>query len=96
MSDLDNEELIATRTLNGLTSEIYEQSEADRILKTLGYAKIEKSDRIIYREKKGLLIPNAEITFYKSDRWVEANFKFDIQELKAINLKCKELGWIED
>lgn len=71
-------------------------SEADEMFEKLDYKKIEKSNKIIYREKMGLLIPNAEIVFYKNDKWIGVNFNLDMQELKAINLKCKELGWIEE
>lgn len=69
-------------------------SEADEMFEKLDYKKIEKSNKIIYREKMGLLIPNAEIVFYKNDKWIGVNFNLDMQELKAINKKCEELGWI--
>ena len=69
-------------------------SEADEMFEKLDYKKIEKSNKIIYREKMGLLIPIAEIVFYKNNKWIRVNFNLDMQELKAINKKCEELGWI--
>lgn len=71
-----------------------EEEPADEMFEELGYTKIYKKDQIIYREKMGLLIPNAEIIFYKDTKWLEVNFKLDMRELKAINKKCEELGWI--
>ena len=67
---------------------------ADEMFEKLDYKKIEKSNKIIYREKMGLLIPNAEIVFYKNNKWIGVNFNLDMQELKAINKKCEELEWI--
>lgn len=70
------------------------EETADKMFEKLGYTKIYKKDQIIYREKMGLLIPNAEIVFYKNNKWIGVNFNLDIQELKAIIKKCEELGWI--
>ena len=59
MSECDNEELIATRRLNGLDDNLYKS--ADEMFEELNYIE---------------------------------HFKITMQELQAINKKCKELGWI--
>lgn len=72
-------------------------SEADKMFEKLWYKKIiENEEKIIYRHIK----EPAEIIFDFIDKWVcvygennEALY-FDMQELKAINKKCEELGWI--
>lgn len=71
-------------------------SKADEMFEKLGFKKICRKYRIIYAIKHDFLIPDSLITFYKKYKWVGANFNLDMQELKAINEKCKELGWIED
>ena len=38
---------------------------------------------------------NREIWFYKETREVESNKLINMQQLRAINKKVEELGWIE-
>ena len=85
-------------------------SEADKLFDKLGYKKIEDKYNIdfnkIYSFTNGDKIQE-KIRFCKLDKYIHVeNYNFssgitfgkylDIQELKAINLKCKELGWIEE
>jgi len=79
-------------------------SEADKLFEELGYKKIIDDDReITYRYKKyvfGELIENF-ITFKKINKLVAKYYEDSndiqyselctMQELKAINMKCKEL-----
>lgn len=92
MSDLDNEELIATRRLNGLEDNLYKS--ADEMFEELGYKEevkyrekvYEKDDKIItFDLKKKNIICNNFYDGYES---------INMQELQAINAKVKELGWI--
>jgi len=40
-------------------------------------------------------MPDIEIIFLKNSRFIYSGFYLDIEELKAINEKVKELGWNE-
>ena len=68
-------------------------SEADKLFEELGY-KLEFEDEISFtlanREK------GRYITFMKDNKTLMLPCELTIQELKAITLKCKELGWIEE
>ena len=82
-------------------------SEADELFEELGYEKIVEhkyklpdddgvTELILYRDDGTLL----EIEFW-NDKTISKSSGYDVsyitmQELKAINLKCKELGWIEE
>lgn len=81
-------------------------SEADKLFEELGYEKIvehkykqpddDVTELILYRDYGTLL----EIEFW-NDKTISKFSGYDVsyitmQELKAINLKCKELGWIEE
>ena len=91
MADVDDiEELIATRKLHGLTSEIYEESETDRIFLENGFSKLTKQGIVEYIDKDGNYI-HFDLTIER----FTCNCYLSIKELKAINLKCKELGWNE-
>lgn len=75
-------------------------SKADEMFKDLGYIKIEDNfNNIEYRKNvEGDLF---EIDFWKIDKTVSKNYYRDmgyinLNELKAINEKCKELGWLDD
>lgn len=75
-------------------------SKADKLFEELGYIKVEdRESHIEYRKNvDGDLF---EIDFWKEDNTVSKNYYRDMgyitmPELKAINLKCKELGWIGD
>lgn len=71
-------------------------SEADKLFDELEFNKYELDTYIEYLNKK----TTREINFRKDTRTVEKcrNVSSDyitMQELQAINLKCRELGWIE-
>ena len=82
-------------------------SEVDRLFEELGYEKIVEhkykqpdddgvTELIVYRDYGTSL----EIEFW-NDKTINKSSGYDVsyitmQELKAINLKCKELGWIEE
>lgn len=83
-------------------------SEADKLFEELGYEKIDnnkiKHIRFIRQINKNT---KENIDFHKTFKKVEVYFydfedseelikPISMQELKAINLKCKELGWIEE
>lgn len=83
-------------------------SEADKLFEELGYEKIDnnkiKHIRFIRQANK---TTKENIDFHKIFKKVEAYFydfedhqelikPISLEELKAINLKCKELGWIEE
>lgn len=73
-----------------------EMSEADKLFDELEFNKYELDTYIEYLNRK----TREEITFRKDTRKVEKcrNVSSDyitMQELQAINLKCRELGWIE-
>lgn len=64
------------------------EETADEIFKQLDFEKYEDKYNIKYF--KG----NREIWFYKETREVESNKLINMQQLRAINKKCQELGWI--
>ena len=83
-------------------------SEADKLFEELGYEKIDNNKikyiRFIRQVNK---TTNESINFHKIFKKVEVYFydfedrqeltkPISIEELKAINLKCKQLGWIEE
>lgn len=84
-------------------------SEADKLFEELGYKKIEDKYNIDFNKRYNFINGDKiqeQIRFCKLDKYIHIeNFNFnigicsgkflDMQELKAINLKCKELGWIE-
>ena len=67
-------------------------SEADELFDELCYEKIhDNKRRIVYKD--GIL---GRIEFDMKNRCVSFNFSVvNMQELQAINEKCKELGWLE-
>lgn len=64
-------------------------SKADEMFKKLGYEKDEYSDAIIYCRD------TVPITFWIFKKTIEKCIPINIEELQAINEKCKELGWLE-
>lgn len=71
-------------------------SKADEMFKELGYSKLSEFGneiKIVYRNPRGKHIQFnhlvKRVSFEGSCRWI------DMQELQAINEKCKELGWYE-
>lgn len=83
-------------------------SEADKMLDELGYKKIEDKYNIDFNKRYNFTNGDKiqeQIRFCKLDKYIHIeNFNFnsgisfgkflDMQELQAINMKCKELGWI--
>ena len=81
--------------------------KADKMFEELGYKKItehkfkepeygETTELILYRDD----VQGLDIEFW-NDKSLSKMCNYDVsyitmQELKAINLKCKELGWIEE
>ena len=81
-------------------------SEADKLFKELGYKKIDDNS-CIARYRKEFKLKHARGIIFAIDKTVcvgEENAReliinrdyFDMQELKAINEKCKELGWLDE
>ena len=74
-------------------------SEADKMFEELGY---EVSNSEFVEELNtttNLVIDNGyvQIIFYNNKTiYIDADDVLNMQELQAINLKCKELGWIEE
>lgn len=74
-------------------------SKADKMLKELGYEKdeIDVDDNVIcdYENEYGFIIfykDKSVGTFCKEDKHIVC---IDMEDLKAINEKVKELGWVE-
>lgn len=100
---LDNDELRATRKLHGQDDGLYEDkmSKADKILEELGYKKIKTTgDNLLEYEKqfpeysKFIRFDLLDRTFTSFYYGIDMQSYLNIQELQAINMKCKELGWI--
>ena len=72
-------------------------SEADKLFEVLGYEKEEYNPDVIYYTSN--ILDTIYFAFNKNTKkvcFIENNEAGDIsmQELQAIYLKCKELGWI--
>lgn len=82
-------------------------SKADELFEELGYEKIDSNKikhiryiRLINKTTKENInfhknFKKVEVYFYDIEDYEELIKPISMQELKAINLKCKELGWIE-
>ena len=79
---------------------------ADELFKELGYEIEDKSFSSILYEKNISLSERVYIYFRLKEKLVQAEYVDDdyemrgasylnMQELKAINEKCKELGWLD-
>ena len=72
-------------------------SEAEELFEKLGYKKYEYLEHTDYWQEK-----TEKIISFRNNKNVAVFNTYDgfeaitMQELKAINLKCKELGWIEE
>ena len=102
MSDLDEEELKATREMKAINKIIApEEKTADEMFEELGYNK-----KIIITEKTQRY-GEIRITKYSKENKYYISFKeitkeviidgfsgIEFNELQAINKKCKELGWL--
>lgn len=76
-------------------------SEADKMFEKLGHKKVIDNTNILqYDEYKDYII-DYEVRFDLKDKTIIVEFsngeslKITMQELQAINLKTKELGWNE-
>lgn len=76
-------------------------SEADKLFEKLGYKKYTSDDCIMYMKDLFMItfiIGNKTfVTEYKQGDYNFPKikpFEVDMQELKSIYLKCRELGWI--
>lgn len=95
MSELDKEELKATRKMQSIV-----EKTADEIFDELGYIKDINNDyEIEYRRS------NIYINFNKTKKEFSKGIEYDnyygvkqitMLELKAINKKCFELGWLDE
>lgn len=77
-----------------------EEKTADEIFEELGYKRFNKKhdfenikyykddDNILYFDEK-------DKSFYKSGEYDSMCDDITMQELKVINKKCEELGWLE-
>lgn len=73
---------------------------ADEMFEELGYKNGEMLNETLlsyYNKTNSMEITFdlSEKTFIKYDKFWGAFLRINMEELKAINLKCKELGWIE-
>ena len=94
--DLDNEELEATKN---------REKTADEMFEELGYKKIiDNKTELVYEYNEMLLGERFIHRFlfakvlklvFSYGKDLEMTCGFDIKELKAINKKCEELGWIK-
>lgn len=94
--DLEGYELMNANDWKQYFEKEIEMSEADKLFDELEFNKYELDTYIEYLNRK----TREEITFRKDTRTVEKcrNVSSDyitMQELQAINEKCKELRWIE-
>lgn len=80
-------------------------SEADKMFEELFYEKTCDDDKLIDYEYTKRIMGDSlyvRITFYKIAKLVRVTGRYDMPssfnmaELKAINQKCKELGWLDD
>ena len=72
------------------------RKSADEMFKELGYKKLET----IWEEDNQIHFitytsDDTYIEFNLDTKWMEITNTFNMQELQAINEKCKELGWYE-
>lgn len=78
-------------------------SKADKMFERLGYKKYTSDDCIMYMKDLFMItfiISNKTfITEYKQGDYEFPKirpFEIGVEELQAINEKCKELGWLDD
>lgn len=82
-------------------------SEADKMFEELGYRLLPKDINnkgilLHYIRNSNLSANESEHIVFYSDKEIKSYYTYcsfnktlNMQELQAINLKCKELGWIE-
>lgn len=69
--------------------------EADKMFEELGYKKLTGETTEVYTLSRA----NKNIAFSKLIERIRIYGKYDfidMQELKAINKKCEELGWLDE
>ena len=71
-------------------------SEADKMFEELGYKKYEYANMLDYicTQKTMGETFHFKISFLKTSKLIKFEQLIGMQELKAINKKCEELGWI--
>lgn len=74
-------------------------SEADKMFEELGYKKITRGRGYTYlvkyyQDEDNIIYFCEDKTFYKDGEYSEFCDSISMQELKAINKKVEELGWI--
>lgn len=75
-------------------------SESDEMFKELGYEMTEIYNGYLYTDKTGFNIKitnmkRIDLYYNEEVEMYENLMQLTFEELQAINLKCKELGWIE-
>lgn len=74
-------------------------SEADKMFEELGY-EVSNSEFVEkLNTTTNTVVDNGyiQIIFYNNKTiYIDADDIMNMQELKAINLKCKELGWVKE
>ena len=78
--------------------EITNESKADEMFKRLGYEKEENDIETKYHLCCSHIIFNkvSKYVISQANEWGNDEPEYiDMQELKAINEKCKELGWLD-
>ncbi len=71
-------------------------SKADEMFEKLGYRKIYTQFKSIayYKDDANIIYFVSKLeSFFKSGVYERTSYSFTMQELQAINEKCKELGW---
>ena len=69
-------------------------SKADKMFKELGYKNVRETEYwIVYKGKEKDIDFNKKYKTIEVENGMESK-KITIQELQAINEKCKELGWL--
>ena len=65
-------------------------SKADEMFKTVGYEKYGESEFLTeFRKRNGM-----QVVFLNIPKRIVISNEIELQELQAINEKCKELGWL--
>ena len=76
-------------------------SEADRLFDELGYKKLNKKETKLSFDNDFIKLllcvyeaPMYNFIYFYNDKTFNFTTTKNMQELQAINLKCRELGWI--
>lgn len=71
-------------------------TEADKLFEEMGYIEHFNTEyEEIYRKNSRRCF-GRQISFNMHTKSINNEYYINMQELKAINLKCKELGWVGD